>query len=188
MCVGILLYNLIMNLKLKCSFLTCMQCKESNNCVSTVFFLPWRRQFITGRTQAFGQPFQWRTSHRYCYGIHVGSQTQIVELVTCLVTGWLLWTLLSFLRKSRLIVPLFCLRFLVLTVASMKFRFVFWDVLPCNIIVVTRFRGTCCLHHRPDDEGSTYLSNVGRQLRVFYTAVHPRRLFSLFVPYQLLNA
>jgi hypothetical protein len=39
-----------------------------------------------------------------------------------------------------------------------KFRFVFWDVLPC---------------HRPDDGGSTYLWNVGRQL--FYTAVHPRR-------------
>jgi hypothetical protein len=31
----------------------------------------------------------------------------------------------------------------------MKFRFVFWDVLPCKIIVDRRFRGTCCLHHRP---------------------------------------
>jgi hypothetical protein len=29
--------------------------------------------------------------------------------------------------------------------------------------------------HRPDDGGSTYLWNVGRQL--FYTAVHPRRQF-----------
>jgi hypothetical protein len=28
----------------------------------------------------------------------------------------------------------------------MKFRFVFWDVLPCIIIVDQRFRGTCCLH------------------------------------------
>jgi hypothetical protein len=29
---------------------------------------------------------------------------------------------------------------------SMKFRFVFWDVLPCKIIVDQHFRGTCCLH------------------------------------------
>jgi hypothetical protein len=31
-------------------------------------------------------------------------------------------------------------RFQVLTAASMKFRFVFWDVLPCKIIVDRRFR------------------------------------------------
>jgi hypothetical protein len=30
----------------------------------------------------------------------------------------------------------------------MKFRFVFWDVLPCKIIVDRRIRGTCCLHHQ----------------------------------------
>jgi hypothetical protein len=57
--------------------------------------------------------------------------------------------------------------------ASMKFRFVFWNVLPCKIIVHRHFRGTCCLHHRPDDGGSTYLWNVDQQL--FYMAVHPRR-------------
>jgi hypothetical protein len=69
----------------------------------------------------------------------------------------------------------FCpLRFQVLTTASMKFRFVFWDVLPCKIIVYRRFRGTCYFHHQGyDDGGNTYLWNVGRQL--FYTAVHPRR-------------
>jgi hypothetical protein len=39
-------------------------------------------------------------------------------------------------------------RFQVLTAASMKFRFVFWDVMPCKIIVDRRFRGTCCLHHQ----------------------------------------
>jgi hypothetical protein len=60
------------------------------------------------------------------------------------------------------------MRFQVLTAASMKFRFVFWDVLPCKIIVNRRFRGTCCLHH----QGSTYLWNVGQQL--FYMALHPR--------------
>jgi hypothetical protein len=39
-------------------------------------------------------------------------------------------------------------RFQVLTAASMKFRIVFWDVLPCKIFV----------HHQgPDDGGSTYL-------------------------------
>jgi hypothetical protein len=56
------------------------------------------------------------------------------------------------------------MRFQVLTAASIKFRIVFWDVLPCKIIVDRRFRGTYCLHHQ------------GRQL--FYTAVHPRRQFS----------
>jgi hypothetical protein len=65
------------------------------------------------------------------------------------------------------------LRFRVLTAASMKFKFVFRDVLPCKIIVDRRFRGTCCLHHQGDDGGSTYLWNVRR--RLFYTAVHPRR-------------
>jgi len=45
----------------------------------------------------------------------------------------------------------------------MKFRIVFCDVLSCKIIVV------------PDDGGSMYLWNVGRQL--FCTAVHPRRQF-----------
>jgi hypothetical protein len=29
-------------------------------------------------------------------------------------------------------------------------RFVFWDVLPCNIIVDRRFRGTCCLNLQGD--------------------------------------
>jgi hypothetical protein len=32
-------------------------------------------------------------------------------------------------------------RFQVLTAASMMFRIVFWDVLPCKIIVDRRFRG-----------------------------------------------
>jgi hypothetical protein len=50
---------------------------------------------------------------------------------------------------------------------NMKFRFVFWDVLPYKIIVHRRFRGTV------DDGDSMYLWSVGRQL--FYTAVHPRR-------------
>jgi hypothetical protein len=46
---------------------------------------------------------------------------------------------------------------------SMKFRIVFWDVLPCKMIVDRRFRGTCCLHHQGWSS--------------FYMAVHPRRQF-----------
>jgi hypothetical protein len=60
----------------------------------------------------------------------------------------------------------------------MKFRTVFWEVLPCKIIVDRRFSDSWCLHHPPpipDDAGSTYLWNVGRQL--FYTTVYPRRQF-----------
>jgi hypothetical protein len=46
-------------------------------------------------------------------------------------------------------------RFQVLTAASMKFRFVFWDILPCKITVDRRFRSTCCLHHQGDEACST---------------------------------
>jgi hypothetical protein len=37
------------------------------------------------------------------------------------------------------------MRFKVLTAASMKFRFVLWDVLPCKIIFVRRLRSTCLI-------------------------------------------
>jgi hypothetical protein len=40
-------------------------------------------------------------------------------------------------------------RFQVLTAASMMFRIVFWDVLPCKIIVYRRFRRAYCLHPHP---------------------------------------
>jgi hypothetical protein len=33
----------------------------------------------------------------------------------------------------------------------MTFRFVFWDILPCKIIVDRRFRGACCLHHQGNE-------------------------------------
>jgi hypothetical protein len=39
-------------------------------------------------------------------------------------------------------------RFQVLTAASMMFRIVFWDILPCKMIVERRF---------PDGGGSTHL-------------------------------
>jgi hypothetical protein len=47
------------------------------------------------------------------------------------------------------------MRFQVLTAASMMFRVVFWDMLPCKIIVDRRLI--------PEDGGSTHLGNVGRQ-------------------------
>jgi len=37
-----------------------------------------------------------------------------------------------------------CVRFQVLTAASMMFRAVFWVVLPCKMIVDRRFRGAYC--------------------------------------------
>jgi hypothetical protein len=60
--------------------------------------------------------------------------------------------------------------------SQMMFKIVFWDILPCKIIVDRRSRGTYWSIIIPDDGGgSTYLWNVGRQL--FYMAVHPRRQF-----------
>jgi hypothetical protein len=40
------------------------------------------------------------------------------------------------------------MRFQVLTAASMMFRIVFWDILPCKVIVDRGFRGAYCLHHQ----------------------------------------
>jgi hypothetical protein len=42
----------------------------------------------------------------------------------------------------------------------------FRDFTPCSLLQVwRRFRGAYCLHHhRPDDEGSKHLSNVGQFL------------------------
>jgi hypothetical protein len=40
-----------------------------------------------------------------------------------------------------------CVRFQVLTAASMMFRAVFWVILSCKMIVDRRFRGAYCLHH-----------------------------------------
>jgi hypothetical protein len=89
-----------------------------------------------------------------------------------------------------------CVRFQVLTAVSMMFRVVFWDILPCKMIVDLRFRGAYCLHHPwwsqkttlnircnclyhqvncPDYTRSTHLWNVGLLLWD-YTALYPRRL------------
>jgi hypothetical protein len=72
--------------------------------------------------------------------------------------------LYKIVRNIRIVLPNISktnyVRFQILSAASMKFRIVFWDVLPCKIIVDRRFIGRCCLHHQgsliPDDVGSTY--------------------------------
>jgi hypothetical protein len=88
-------------------------------------------------------------------------------------------------------------RFQVLTAASIKFRIVFWDVLPCKIIVYRRFRGTCCLRH----QGWYLMMEAALPCKIifdrrfrgtclFYTAVHPRRqfwyMYTVFPKYCLL--
>jgi hypothetical protein len=50
------------------------------------------------------------------------------------------------------------------------FRIVFWDILPCKMIVDRRFRGTYCIS---DVGARTHILHVG--LKSFYTAVYPRR-------------
>jgi hypothetical protein len=55
--------------------------------------------------------------------------------------------------------------FQVLTAASMKFSIVFWDVLPCKIIVDQRFRGTFCLHHQGDSYFILSISYSGDQIK-----------------------
>jgi hypothetical protein len=63
-------------------------------------------------------------------------------------------------------------RFQVLTAVSMMFRIVFWDVLPCKMIVDRRFRGAYCFHH---------------QGQPFYTALHSRRQFWTSEPTSVIN-
>jgi hypothetical protein len=75
-----------------------------------------------------------------------------------------LCSMLSWQRRQLITwhTHIYYLRFQVLTAGSMMFRIVFWDILPCKIIVGRRFRGAYCLHH---------------QGQLFYTAVHPRIQF-----------
>jgi hypothetical protein len=49
---------------------------------------------------------------------------------------------------------------LMSTIAIMMFRVVFWDILPCKIIVDRRFRGVYCLHHHPSISQKTTLNII----------------------------
>jgi hypothetical protein len=59
-------------------------------------------------------------------------------------------------------------RFQVLTAASMKFGFVFWDVLPCKVIVDRRFRGdiTC---KQGDRQNEKRAYNLQLRMRLKYS-------------------
>jgi hypothetical protein len=74
-----------------------------------------------------------------------------------------------FACSTEFVIKYYLVRFQVLTATSMKFRIVFWDVLPCKIIVDRRFRDTCC----PNDGDNTYLWNAGPHQRD-YTALIPQ--------------
>jgi hypothetical protein len=59
--------------------------------------------------------------------------------------SWTIWRLFCcYVNRSFII----CVRFQVLTAASMMFRAVFWVILPCRKIIDRRFRGEYCLHHQ----------------------------------------
>jgi hypothetical protein len=60
----------------------------------------------------------------------------------------------SILNKVTLV------RFQVLTAASMMFRIVLWDVLPCKMIVDRRLRGAYCLHHQGSSSSSLMMEAV----------------------------
>jgi hypothetical protein len=59
---------------------------------------------------------------------------------------------------------------------SVKNMTAFWDTASCSLVEVDRrFRGTYCLHHYPDDEGSTHHFNVSLLVQN-YMAPYPRKL------------
>jgi hypothetical protein len=53
----------------------------------------------------------------------------------------------------------------------MMFRVVFWDILPCKIIIDRRFRGAYCLHYQyaPLKRRSTIILHARRQLWTSYS-------------------
>jgi hypothetical protein len=66
----------------------------------------------------------------------------------------------------------------------MKFRIVFWDLLPCKIIVDRHFRGTCCLHH----QGWQYIPEDNSEvLLVFITISIGQTIYNLYLNKQIMN-
>jgi hypothetical protein len=65
--------------------------------------------------------------------------------------------------------PIAFVRFKVLTAASMMFRVVFWDILPCKMIVDRRFRGAYWLHH----QGTSVDNHFTREYIPEDTSEHP---------------
>jgi hypothetical protein len=52
----------------------------------------------------------------------------------------------------------------------MKFRIVFWDVLPCKMIVDRRFRGAYCLHHQTSEVDAMIVGGCSFD-NVFYVGI-----------------
>jgi hypothetical protein len=69
----------------------------------------------------------------------------------------------------------------VLTAASMNFRIVFWDVLPCKIIVDRRFRGTCCLHHQGSQKTIPKFKQNNMELELWNKIVKSALFQTVFV-------
>jgi hypothetical protein len=65
-------------------------------------------------------------------------------------------------------------RFQDLTAASIMFRVVFWDILPCKIIVDRCFRGVYCLHHRTSE--TSVDNNFTQKYISEDNSEHPSRL------------
>jgi hypothetical protein len=65
-------------------------------------------------------------------------------------------------------------RFWVFTVVKIQVE-VFWDVMPCSVVVgYQHFGGPYCLHLQGGDGGSKVQQNVGILLQ-YYMALHPLR-------------
>jgi hypothetical protein len=63
-----------------------------------------------------------------------------------------------------------CVRFQVLTAASIKMT-TFWDIVTCSLVeVVWRFRGTYCLHHQVDSV--SFIALMMEAVRISKTSVY----------------
>jgi hypothetical protein len=57
----------------------------------------------------------------------------------------------------------------------LKFRAVFWVVLPCKMIVDRRFRGACCLHHQGSHDETSVDNYFTRQYNPEDSSEHHTR-------------
>jgi hypothetical protein len=68
----------------------------------------------------------------------------------------------------------FCVRFKVLTAASIKVT-AFWDIAPCSLVGVDRlFKGTYCHHHQGDAETSVYSKETFQKAIIFVLVILSR--------------
>jgi hypothetical protein len=79
-----------------------------------------------------------------------------------MANSWAIYILLDFWEYQSLLllfhlVILFRLGFCVKT-RNIMFRVVFWDILPCKMIVDRRFRGAYCLHHQGWVNNNQYMT------------------------------